>query len=76
MVYIELQNIENNGVSDWFREREHAIGSALTCTISKKALVNKQILSDSKETVQVIKSLRETGQSLEPSLCYQKIFVY
>ena len=52
--YIELENIKNNGVSDWFREREHAIGSALTCSISKKALVNKRIFSDSKEMVQVI----------------------
>ena len=43
VVYIRVENIEINGTSDWFRKREHIIGCMLTCTISKKASVHKQI---------------------------------
>ena len=26
MVYVGLQDIENNGLSDWLKKKEHAIG--------------------------------------------------
>ena len=43
MAYIELENIEGNSVSDWFREGEHTIDNALTCAVKEKASVRKQI---------------------------------
>ena len=39
---MELENIESNGVSDWFREREHVIGCVLTCALSEKASAHKK----------------------------------
>ena len=53
VVYIGLENIESNGVSDWFRKREHAIGCALTCAASKKTSLHRQILSGDKARVQL-----------------------
>ena len=54
VLYIEVENIETNNGYDWFGEREHAIGCTLTCAVSEKALVHKQILSGSKKRVQEI----------------------
>ena len=53
MVYMGLKNIESNSISDWFREREKAIGCTLTCTANKKAPALRQILSDIKEGVTI-----------------------
>ena len=45
MVYIGLQDIENNLVE----EREHAIDYALTCSASEKASLHTRTLSGNKE---------------------------
>ena len=48
---MELKNIESNAVFDLFREREHAIGCALTCAVIEKALVYRQILFNVKDSI-------------------------
>ena len=44
-----IGNIESNGFSDCFREREHAIGCALACATREEASVHRQIHSGHKE---------------------------
>ena len=61
VVYRELENIKDNGVFDWFREREHAIGCLLTYTASEKASVHRRICSgdreDSRDSMKVASSV-------------------
>ena len=55
MVYIKSENMKSNSVSDWFREKGHVISCALTCALSNKASVHKQIFSHDKERIARLK---------------------
>ena len=52
MIYIGLEDIKSNSVSNWLEKREHVIGCTLTCTTSKNTSLNIQTFSGNKERAQ------------------------
>ena len=61
VVYIGWENIKSNAVSDWFREKKYAIGCALTCAASEKALFRDEFFLATKRG---FKRLYESGLSV------------